>query len=155
SPAGTPRRRVNCFAVGACRSIVRRERNPLPAPARELPPLPSRRMIPLLFVGSALYLPAAPPDYARDIKPLFAKHCVGCHGPDKQRSSLRLDSAAGLRKGGNSGPAIVSGDSDHSLLLKAVTGADKVAVMPPKGPRLEASEVAVLRAWIDAGAPAP
>jgi mono/diheme cytochrome c family protein len=109
----------------------------------------------LLVAGAVALLPAAPADYSRDVKPLLAKACVGCHGPDKQRASLRLDTAAGIRKGGNSGPAVVPGDSTASLLLKAVTGADKVAAMPPKGPRLGASEIALLRSWVDAGAPAP
>lgn len=98
---------------------------------------------------------AGPPDYLRDVKPLLAKHCVSCHGPEKQRSSLRLDTAGGLRKGGNSGSAILAGKSGESLLIKAVTGAEGVEAMPPKGTRLTAAEVATLRAWIDAGAKAP
>ncbi|MHA0111064.1 c-type cytochrome domain-containing protein, partial [Klebsiella pneumoniae] len=49
-----------------------------------------------LVVGAAALLPAAPPDYTRDVKPLLAKACVGCHGPDKQRASLRLDTAAAI-----------------------------------------------------------
>lgn len=98
---------------------------------------------------------AGPVDYVRDVKPIFAKHCVSCHGPDKQRSSLRLDAATFVHKGGNSGKAIVPGKSGDSLLLKAVSGADKDLVMPPKGERLSAAEVATLRAWIDAGAKAP
>jgi mono/diheme cytochrome c family protein len=109
----------------------------------------------LLIAGAIVLSPAAAPDYVRDVKPLIAKHCTGCHGSDKQRASLRLDSAAGMRKGGNSGPAIVPGDSAASLLIKAIIGADRIAAMPPKGPRLDAAEVAILRAWIDAGAPAP
>jgi hypothetical protein len=108
-----------------------------------------------LVAGAVALAPAASADYARDVKPLLAKACTGCHGPDKQRASLRLDTAAGIRKGGNSGPAVVPGDSSASLLLKAVTGTDKVAAMPPKGPRLSAGEIALLRAWVDAGAPAP
>ncbi|HEV3263094.1 MAG TPA: DUF1549 domain-containing protein, partial [Gemmataceae bacterium] len=94
-------------------------------------------------------------DYVRDVKPILAKNCTACHGPDKQRSGLRLDTAAAALKGGNSGPAIVAGDSGASRLVKAVTWIDKVPAMPPKGPRLSEAEVARLRAWIDQGAPAP
>jgi hypothetical protein len=112
-------------------------------------------MNPLLVLGACVLLPAAPPDYARDIKPLLAKQCTSCHGPEKQRSSLRLDSASGMRKGGNLGPAIVPGDSGSSPLVKALTGADKFARMPPKGPGLTAAEIALFRGWIDAGAQAP
>src|SRR5262245_39974473 len=96
------------------------------------------------------------PDFARDVKPVLVKHCVSCHGSNKRRGSLRLDSAAGIRKGGSSGPAVVPGKPASSLLLLAVTGGkDDIKPMPPEGPRLAAAEVAKLRAWIAAGAPAP
>jgi mono/diheme cytochrome c family protein len=98
----------------------------------------------------------SPPDYARDIQPILAKHCIACHGAKKQRSSLRLDSVRAARLGGNAGPALVPGKSSESRLIQAVTGSnEEVAVMPPKGPRLSAREVALLRAWIDGGAPIP
>jgi mono/diheme cytochrome c family protein len=97
-------------------------------------------------------------DFTRDVKPVLDKHCVKCHGPDQQRAGLRLDSARGAGAGGNSGPALVPGQAARSLLVKAVTCADAdgdVKPMPPKGPRLTPAEVAVLRAWIDAGAKVP
>ena len=43
-------------------------------------------------------------DFTRDVKPVLARHCVSCHGPDKQRGGLRLDTAAAARQGGNAGP---------------------------------------------------
>jgi mono/diheme cytochrome c family protein len=98
---------------------------------------------------------AEPVDYARAVKPILTKHCWACHGPAKQKSGLRLDTAAGAIRGGNSGPAVVPGDGRASRLIQAVTGADGVTPMPPKGPRLAAAEIAVLRAWIDQGARAP
>jgi len=110
-------------------------------------------ILPLLCVALTAAPPA--PDYATAVQPLLAKHCVGCHGPDKQRGSLRLDLGGLIRDGGNSGPAVVPGKSAESLLLKAVIGVEGVSAMPPKGPRLTADEVAVLRAWIDAGAAVP
>jgi len=96
-------------------------------------------------------------DYARDIRPILAAHCIKCHGPDDQRSGLRLDAVSTAVEGGNSGAAIVPGKSDESLLVKAITGADDVSAMPPEdaGPRLSAEQVAIVRRWIDEGAPAP
>jgi mono/diheme cytochrome c family protein len=95
-------------------------------------------------------------DYARDIQPILTKHCTSCHGEKKQRSSLRLDSVTAARRGGNSGPALVPGKSSASRLILAVRGGnDEVAAMPPKGPRLSVHEIALLRAWIDGGAPIP
>jgi mono/diheme cytochrome c family protein len=97
-----------------------------------------------------------PVDYLRDVKPIFARHCVICHGPAKQRGDLRLDTAAHAMQGGNSGAAIVPGKSGASRLIQAITGAKDVKAMPPEDrPRLTAAEIAVLRAWTDQGAKAP
>src|SRR5260370_24720444 len=87
-----------------------------------------------VLVLSATVSAAEPVDYTRDVKPLFAKNCVMCHGPDKQKSGLRLDTAANMRKGGDSGPAIDPGASDTSrVILASRRGCDAVAAMPPKG----------------------
>src|SRR5712691_4523559 len=114
----------------------------------------------LLFLGvfaSASSLRADEPvDYLRDVKPILAKHCVACHGSAKHRADLRLDTAAHAMQGGNSGAAIVPGKSDASRLIQALTGAKDVKPMPPEDrPRLNAAEIAVLRAWVDQGAKAP
>src|SRR5947209_7908877 len=94
-------------------------------------------------------------DYLRDVKPILAKHCYECHGPLKQRSGLRLDTAPAIRQGGDSGAAILPGKSGESRLIKAVLGLERVKQMPPKEPRLTAAQIAVLRRWIDQGARAP
>jgi mono/diheme cytochrome c family protein len=112
--------------------------------------------LPVALLPLTLPLHAAEPvDYVHEIKPILAKSCYGCHGPDKQRSGLRLDTAAFALRGGNAGPAMVPGKSQDSRLFKAVTGTDNVPLMPPKGPRLTATEVALLQAWIDQGAKGP
>jgi uncharacterized protein DUF1553/uncharacterized protein DUF1549/cytochrome c len=117
------------------------------------------RAFAILLLGFSFpgFLTAAEPiDYARDIQPILTKHCTSCHGDKKQRSSLRLDSVTAACLGGNSGPAIVPGKSAASRLMIAVRGGnDDVAAMPPKGPRLSEHEIALLRDWIDGGAPAP
>jgi mono/diheme cytochrome c family protein len=108
-----------------------------------------------LLLGTSPAFAAGPVDYLRDVKPILASHCYACHGPSKQRSGLRLDTAAALLRGGNSGPAVIPGKSTASRLMQAVTGAADVPAMPPKGPRLTADEIDRLRAWIDQGAKAP
>ncbi len=87
------------------------------------------------------------------IRPILAETCQGCHGKNVQMSGLRLDSLAGLMKGGVSGPAIVAGNPDASLLVKAIrqTGALKM----PQGGKLSASEIADIEAWVKMGAPWP
>jgi hypothetical protein len=109
-----------------------------------------------VFASASSLRADEPVDYLRDVKPIFVKHCVSCHGPTKQRADLRLDTAAHLMQGGNSGAAIVAGKSDKSRLIQAVTGAKDVKAMPPDDrPRLSAAEIVVLKAWIDQGAKAP
>jgi hypothetical protein len=98
---------------------------------------------------------AEPVDYLRDIRPILAERCYACHGPTKQKSGLRLDSGVAAIKGGDSGPGIVPGRSAASRLIQAVAGASGVARMPPKGERLSARQVALLKSWIDQGAHAP
>ena len=94
----------------------------------------------------------APIDFRRDIKPLLARSCLACHGPEKQRGGLRLDSRAEALKGGNGGIVLKPGDAAGSRLLRVVAGLDAELKMPPKGkPSLTAAEVALLRAWIDQG----
>jgi hypothetical protein len=112
--------------------------------------------VPALIILLASPLPAAEPiDYVRQIKPILTQNCYACHGAHKQRSGLRLDTAAAIRAGGASGPGIVPGDSRASKLIKAVTGTEDTKLMPPREPRLTALQINLLKAWIDQGAPAP
>ena len=87
----------------------------------------------------------APPDYARDIQPLLEKRCYTCHGSQQQMSGLRLDRADSAAR------VIAPGHSAQSRLIQMVSGTEK-KVMPPAGERLTATQIAMLRAWIDAGA---
>jgi cytochrome c553 len=91
-------------------------------------------------------------NFERDIRPLLHARCVKCHGPDKQQSGLRLDVKASAMKGGVNGPVIRPGAGGESELIRRVSSADKTEMMPPAGERLSAREIALLRAWIDAGA---
>lgn len=95
-------------------------------------------------------------DYEQQIKPLLTKYCISCHGAEKQKSGLRLDTAAAALQGGDSGPAVAPGKAGESLLIQVLTGAEGVAPMPPKGkPQPTADEVALFKAWIEQGAKAP
>ena len=90
------------------------------------------------------------------VRPLLVKHCYGCHSTegDRIRGGLVLDSRDGWKAGGISGPAIVPGDPDASLLIEAVRGNDPEFLMPPKT-RLKDSEIAILEEWVRRGAPDP
>jgi Protein of unknown function (DUF1549)/Planctomycete cytochrome C/F5/8 type C domain len=109
----------------------------------------------LLAVPSAHSENPKPIEFARDVKPIFAAHCVSCHGAEKQRAGLRLDRRADALKGGDTGAALVPGKPADSLLLKLVTHADADLRMPPKQPALGSAEVNTLREWIAQGAKWP
>jgi hypothetical protein len=97
--------------------------------------------------------PAERVDFQRQIRPILAARCYECHGEHEQKSSLRLDRRAAAFKGGDTAPAVVPFDSSGSLLVQYITGKNPDNIlMPAKGPPLEASEVALIRAWIDQGA---
>src|SRR4051812_3920598 len=98
---------------------------------------------------------AEPVDYLKQVKPLLKARCFACHGPLKQESGLRLDSAPLMRKGGGGGPALKPGDPAASHLLQRVSATNPAQRMPPDGDPLKAEEIALLRAWIQQNAPAP
>lgn len=75
--------------------------------------------------------------FAKDIQPLLKESCVRCHGADRPKAQLRLDSLEGVLKGAKQGVVVTAGDSAGSLLVKAVSQLDPETAMPPKprGPR--------------------
>ncbi len=118
-----------------------------------------------LVVGAKLLCAAAvdvaqlpPPasmtvDFTRDVQPIFERHCLSCHGADKQRGGLRLDDRASALQGGeNHAPDIRPGRSAESPLIHFVAGLVPDMLMPQKGERLTAGQIGILRAWIDQGA---
>ena len=96
--------------------------------------------------------------YAADIKPIFEKSCVKCHGPEKQKAKLRLDTLEAALKGGEDGKVIEPGDSANSMLVHNIAHiGDEDMFMPPpenkdKIPPLTKEQVSLIRAWIDQGA---
>jgi mono/diheme cytochrome c family protein len=92
--------------------------------------------------------------FEQRIRPLLIANCIDCHGPDKQKGGLRLDSRAGWQTGGDSGPAITPGKLDASHLFRAISYTDRDLKMPPKR-KLKDSEIADLKLWIESGAPDP
>ncbi len=90
--------------------------------------------------------------FETEIRPVLAEHCYGCHGSEKQKGGLRLDSLPAILEGGESGPAIVLGDPLSSLLVQAIRY--ESLQMPPTG-KISASKIDALVRWITAKAPAP
>ena len=92
-------------------------------------------------------------DFNRQVRPLLAKHCYACHGPDQAESSLNLSSFELATGKSDSGlHAIVPDASGQSELLVRITATEESVQMPPEGDRLTASQVDILKKWIDQGA---
>ena len=107
------------------------------------------------ILGSQTKLPAVAQDdvsYTRDVEPILKRHCLKCHGPQKQESGLRVDQKTSLLRGGDFGePALVPGNSQDSFLIHVVAGLNPDLKMPPEGPALSPQEVGILRKWVDSG----
>jgi cytochrome c553 len=131
------------------------------------------RYLPLLLLASALPLDAAVTAdsastplttaqtefFEKRIRPVLVEKCYGCHSADAERvkGGLLLDTREGIRHGGESGHAVVPGDTNQSLLLTAMKWEDKDMRMPPEkeGGKLSDEVIADFEKWIQMGAPDP
>jgi hypothetical protein len=91
--------------------------------------------------------------FEKRIRPLFVSHCQECHGEARVKGGLRLTSGEALQRGGDSGPVVVPGKPDESLLIDAVGHRSDIK-MPPKQ-KLADAEIADLKRWVEIGAPWP
>src|SRR3954466_9461829 len=112
----------------------------------------------IVIVAAAVPLPAAdspkamppaathPVDFAKEIKPLLEAACINCHAKGKNKGGFSLETRETFLKGGDTGPAAVSGKSGESLVVRLVAGLDPEMVMPKKGTKWTAAQVSLLRA---------
>jgi len=90
--------------------------------------------------------------FAEQVLPILETRCFECHAHGREiEGGLTLDSRSGWEQGGDSGPAVVPGSADESLLVRAVRYADAALEMPPTG-KLPAAEIAILERWVASGA---
>ncbi len=92
--------------------------------------------------------------FEKNVRPVLVEKCLACHGADKAKGGLRLDTRAAVLKGGERGPGVVNGKPKESVLLKAVRHADEDLKMPPAG-KLSDREIAALEKWVELGTPWP
>ena len=88
------------------------------------------------------------------IQPIFEDHCYECHGFRSSKGNFSLSNREALLAGGDTGPAVVPGNANASLLMKAIEFRDDGLQMPPSG-KLPSESIAVLKQWIDSGASWP
>ncbi len=117
-----------------------------------------RRLLVLIACGALVPRLSAGEDvdYVKQIKPILVARCYACHSALRKKSGLRLDTAAALVQGGDSGPAVQPGKSGESYLIDMLTGASG-SRMPPEneGAALTADQITLIKKWIDEGAHAP
>ena len=113
----------------------------------------------LVLCGVSLPLRAQGPapagravDFSREIKPILQVACVRCHARGNDKGGFSIETRESLLRGGDTRPAVVPGQSGESFLIDLVSGLEPDMVMPKKGSRLTADQIALLRAWIDQGA---
>lgn len=107
--------------------------------------------------GAAGLTPADREFFDQKVRPILTERCYSCHSESKGKvkAGLQLDWREGWQKGGDTGPALVPGEPEKSLLIKAVRFTDPELKMPPKGERLTADQVGILVEWVQRGAPDP
>jgi uncharacterized membrane protein len=133
----------SCLAVAALAfSLLTATAEDAKLDASKLPPVSSQKGV----------------TFDKDIKPMFEKSCVKCHGGEKPKARLRLGTLEGAIKGSKDGPDIIAGKSGESPLVYAIAqvGDEDNFMPPPKnkaniGP-LTKEQVSLVRAWIDQGA---
>src|ERR1700722_6470584 len=96
---------------------------------------------------------ALPPDFFENkVRPVLAENCYDCH-TSAEMGGLRVDSRERLLQGGKSGPAVMPGDPDKSLLIQAIRQTGDLKM--PKGGKLKPAEIQALTDWVKIGAPWP
>ena len=109
----------------------------------------------LLMAAPSLLLADTKIDYGKQIAPILRKYCAGCHNPDDREGKLDLSTFAALKRGGKNGAVIVAKDATKSRLIGMIEGRIK-PIMPPKDNEAPTkAEIALLKAWVKAGAPGP
>ncbi len=94
-------------------------------------------------------------DFAVDVQPIFAAHCVKCHGPEVQSSGLRLDGRTHAQAGGYSGATIVGGTLDTNEIHRRVSSTERAYRMPKNAPALSTDQIDTIRRWVEQGAAWP
>lgn len=97
-------------------------------------------------------LAADAPSFSRQVKPFLNRYCAECHNADEPKGGLNLESYKSLRQGGEKGAVVVPGKADASRLVRLIEHKGKPFMPPKKAKQPALAEIAVLRAWIDAGA---
>lgn len=90
-------------------------------------------------------------DFAHQVAPVLKEHCAKCHMDTSKKGGFSMNTRESLVEGSENGAVVEPGHAEHSLLIESILSDDKTERMPPKGPRVPADQVEVLKKWIDEG----
>jgi hypothetical protein len=107
----------------------------------------------ILSIGGLVPRAAAAVDFAHQVVPVLKEHCAKCHMEDKRKGGFSMNTRESLIEGSENGAVVEPGKAHASLLVESILSDDKTERMPPKGPRMPAGQVEILKQWIDAGMP--
>jgi mono/diheme cytochrome c family protein len=131
----TPRSALAILALSTGCALTAQNYGPLPLDLQARLPAPVERAV----------------DFARDIQPIFEESCVQCHAHGKSKGVFSLETRDDFLYGGDNGTPAEMGRAQESLVVAMISGLDEEIVMPKKGKKLTAEQVAVFMAWIDQG----
>jgi hypothetical protein len=122
-----------------------------------LPLAASLVLAPAVFAEDPKLTPDQVAFFESKVRPVLAATCYKCHSlaEGKAKGGLTLDTREGVKKGGDTGAAVVPGDPSKSLLITAITYNDADLQMPPKGEKLKQADIDALTEWVKMGAPDP
>src|SRR5919197_5638735 len=113
------------------------------------------KILSILLVGTLVQplLAQNKVDFAKDVLPILEKNCFKCHGPEKQKGKLRLDSRAAAVKGGKDGPAFEPGNAEKSEMVRRISlRKSDDDFMPSEGEPLTKQQIDLIKEWINSGA---
>jgi cytochrome c len=102
--------------------------------------------------------PAKPEFYTTKVKPILTENCASCHLGANHRGGLSLETKESMLKGGHDGAVLVPGDPANSLIVKLIRHEGPVndpMPMPPNKPKISDADIAIITAWVKAGAVVP
>lgn len=102
------------------------------------------------FASGSLHAEA--PSYAKQIKPFFSRYCLECHNGEEAKGGLSMETNKSLLAGGDNGPVLTPGKAESSRIVRLLEHKEKPFMPPKKAKQPRAEEIALVRAWIDAGA---
>jgi cytochrome c553 len=116
-----------------------------------------RRVLATILFAATAYAAPTPEQvefFEKSVRPVLAEHCYKCHGPEKQKGDLRLDSREALLKGTDAGPVVFPGEPLKGTFIKSIRHESEY-MMPEKAPKLSDAHIAALTEWVKMGVPWP